>query len=454
MQDTPFSANIDAEQGLLGLIMWHNKAFNDVASYIEPDDFYRDVHQQIYSAMQHLTEKHASLDPIAVSEVLDRRGLERIEDAPAMNYLFKLQNMEADLINFDPVTVRAETYAMTISQHAENTRLAKAALRILELAKAGVEDATEQAESLIMGVKKRRKRQEFVTIGEYYPTYLERLDTLYRDDGKVRGVPTGYEDLDRVIGGLQPGDLYIPAARPRIGKTTLMQNFAYNAALKHKKRIAFFSLEMNINALMDRFVSMHSKIDSQNLRTGKLTQADYDLLVGDVLDTFEKLGIWINHTPGITMDSLKSIARRLIAQHNIDVLMIDYLQLLQVTISGKRVTPRAEEVAEIARQLKALAGELNVPIIAPAQINRQIDMRAGYEEQDEAGNKLTFRMPVLSDLRESGELEQSADVVMFLARAEEKEERVKLHVAKHRNGPEGELDLYFVGSETRFYSLA
>jgi replicative DNA helicase len=450
MQNQPFSANIDAEIGLLGLILWHNSAYVDVATYIEPEDFYRETHQQIYAAMQHLAEKRASLDPIALSEVLERRGVEHINGLSVLSHLYQLQEREMNLIEFDPVSMRAETYANSIARCAEANRLAQAALHVLELARSGVEDATEQAEALVMGVRKRRKRQEFVSLSDYFPRYLDRLDALVENKGNVRGVPTGFDDLDRVLGGLQRGALYVPAARTRVGKTTLCQNFAYLAALKHQKRTAFFSLEMNLDDLMDRFVSIHSKIDSQKLRTGNVGDAEYKLLVGDVMETFERLGIWINHTPGITVDTLKSMARRLIVQHDIDVIIVDYLQLLKVEIGGKRVTPRAEEVAEIARQLKALAGELNVPIVAPAQINREIERRAGSKV---AGENYTYKLPMLSDLRESGEIEQSADVVMFLARAEEKEEHVKLYVAKHRNGPEGELDLYFVGSETRFYPI-
>jgi replicative DNA helicase len=446
----PFSANTAAESALLGLVLWNEDAYTQVAAMIEPEDFYRDVHGKVYAAMQFLSQKQESIDPFSTAEVLERRGILRIDDLPTLSYLLKIQGQEMERITFEEVGSRAEVHARIISKHAELNRLAKAALRSLELARAGEEDAIEQAEALIMTVKKRRGGQEFVSVGDYFPRYLDHLDALQSPDGMAAGVPTGFRDLDRVLGYLRGGSLYVPAARTGIGKTTLCQNFAYHAAFHHKKKVGFFSLEMSLDDLMDGFVSMHSRIDSTRLRTGTLSEEDYQALVNEVMEVFERLGIYINHTPAITIDTLKSMARRLLAQHDIDALIVDYLQLLKATINGKRITPRAEEVAEIARQLKELAGELNVPIIAPAQISREVERRAGSKIE---GQDFTYKMPMLSDLRESGEIEQSADVVMFLARAEEKEEYVKLSVAKHRMGPVGELDLYFVGSEKRFYPV-
>ena len=440
-----------AEQGLLGLLLWTNSALDHVADALLPADFYLETHQAIYEAITRLHEKHASFDPIPVSEIVERKGFETIDGKSTYFYLLGLMNREMEMLNFDPIQLRAETYAAAISQHAEWRRLGQAAWQIMQLAKEGVEDATEQAEALVMSVRKQHRRQDFTLIGDYYPQYLQRLEDLQAGKDKVRGIPSGFPDLDRVLGGLQRGSLYVPAARPRVGKTTLSQNFAYNAALKYGKRVAFFSLEMSMDDLMDRFVAIHTKIDSQKLRIGEVSDSAWSLLVDEVQSTFEQLGIWINHVPGMTIDTLKSTARRLVTQYSIDLVIVDYLQLLSATINGKRLTPRAEEVAEIARQLKALAGELNVPVVAPAQINREIERRAGSIV--EGGEDLTFKIPMLSDLRESGEIENSADVVMFLARSEEREERVKLVVAKHRTGPEGELDLYFVGSETRFYPV-
>lgn len=444
-----FSSNAEAERGLLGLILWSNSAFDAAVPLVQAEDFSCTTHRQLYQGMHFLSEKGESIDPVTLAEVMERHH--DAHGGDILSDLYRLQDREMQLIHFDPVHIRAETYARTIAQHAEHNRLAEAALHILELARAGVEDATEQAEALVMGVRNRRRRQDFVSVADYFPKYLERLDALQTGHGAhARGVPTGYDDLDHLIAGFQRGDLYIPAARTGVGKTTLCQNFAYNGASKHGKRFGFVSLEMNIDALMDRFISIDSKIDSQRLRNGTITQDEHNHLVDEVMTRFESLGIWINHTPGITMDTLKSMARTLVAQHAIDVLIVDYLQLLKVMVNGRRVTPRAEEVAEIARQLKELAGELSIPIIAPAQISREVERRAGIQVE---GQNLTYKMPVLSDLRESGEIEQSCDVAMMMSRSEEDESRVKLHVAKHRMGPVGELDLYFRGSENRFYPM-
>lgn len=449
MQEHLLPGSPDAERGLLGLLLWHNSALNDVAPLLDADDFCGEDRRLVYTAMLAQAERREAYDAVAVSECLARRGIIELEGSLALSYLLNQSNYEMELIDFDPPGIRAETYARVIAKHAESRRLIHAIEEITPLAYYSDEHAVERAEALIMGVRRQRKRQDFTSIGDYMSTYLSRLEAL-QTDKQVRGIPTGFADLDKVTGGFERGNLYIPAARPGVGKSALIQNFAYNAAAKYGKKSGFFTLEMNLDDVMDRFVSRHTKIDSQVLRNGELSDNEWKMLVGETLDTFEKLGIYINHTPGITTDALKSMARRLVATHDIDIIMVDYLQLLKAETGGKRVTPRAEEVAEIARQLKELAGELNVPIVAPAQVNREIDRRAGSKVQ---GEDYTYKLPLLSDLRESGELEQSADVVIFLARAEEKEEFVKLDVAKHRMGPVGQLDLYFVGSETRFYPL-
>jgi len=448
MQERSLPGSPEAERGLLGLLLWHNSTLTDVAPLLDADDFCGEDRRAIYVAMLAQAERREAYDALAISEALLRRGITDLEGRDAYVYLDALTDREMNLISFDPPGIRAETYAKAIAQYAESRRLVDAIQHIAPLAYNSTENAVEQAEALIMAVRRRRSRQDFTSIGDYMPTYLNRLEGLQADK-QIRGIPTGFADLDKVI-SFERGNLYIPAARPGVGKSALIQNFAYNAARKYGKHSALFSLEMNFDDVMDRFISIHTKLDSQLLRNGEVADDDWKLLVGDTMDTFEHLGIYINHTPGITIDTLKSMARREVGRHTIDILFVDYLQLLKAEIGGKRITPRAEEVAEIARQLKELAGELNVPIVAPAQINREIDRRAGSKVE---GEDYTYKIPMLADLRESGELEQSADVVIFLARAEEKEEYVKLDVAKHRMGPIGQLDLYFVGSETRFYSL-
>lgn len=443
MREQSLPGSPEAERGLLGLILWHNSALNDVAALLDGDDFCSECRRTVYATMLAQAARHQAYDALATSEVLAHKGITELEGRDAYSYLLAISNREMDLINFDPPGIRAATYARLIAQDAEGRRLVDALQKIAPLAYNSAENAVEQAEALIMSVRRKRKQQDFVSLGEYMLPYLNRLEAV---DTRVRGIPTGFADLDKVV-KFERGNLYIPAARPGVGKSALIQNFAYHAAQKYGKRSAFFSLEMNLDDLMGRFVSIHTKIDSTKLRNAELTDDEYNRFANGGLEDF---GIYINYTPGITIDTLKSMARRLLSQHDIDMLFVDYVQLLKAEVNGKRITPRAEEVAEIARQLKELAGELNVPIIAPAQISREIERRVASKVERE---EYSYKLPMLSDLRESGELEQSADVVMFLARAEENEVHVKLDVAKHRMGPTGQLDLYFVGSETRFYQL-
>jgi replicative DNA helicase len=292
-------------------------------------------------------------------------------------------------------------------------------------------------------------KQDFESIADYLPTYIDHLEEKHLGKNKVRGVSTGMRPLDQITGGLQRGKLYVIGARPGVGKTTICQNISYKAALKHQRRIGFFSVEMSKDDLMDRFMSMHTRINSLKLQNGDMEQKEWDR-IGVASDELEKLGIFFEYTPGIYLDDLASMARRLVQKQEIDLLVIDYLQLLRARIDGKRIQPREMEIAEIARGLKMLAGELNVPILAPAQINRQVEHGAVIED---TALKLSFRMPMLADLRESGEIEQSADVVGFLARAEQDETKVRLQIAKHRGGPKGDIDLYFEGETTRFMPL-
>jgi replicative DNA helicase len=434
--------NIDIEMAVLGNLLSSSMLIGEVARLVDAADFYREVHQTIYSMLLALYDQGKPTDALYVSEVLERRGITDIFDRSPFGYLTHMMNRE-------PMSVRVEGHARRVAQLAERRRLGNVASQLVELAYSDDDDAVEQAESLVLSVKRTRTQQAFVSIGDYLPLYLDHLHEV--ETSKVRGIPTGFTDLDSVLSGLHRGDLYIPAARPRVGKTTLVQNFAYNAAKKYGKRTAFFSLEMSLESLMDRFISMHTHIDTQRLRNGRLTSDDKGKLYdAQSYAALEEMGIYLNYTPGISIEALKSEARRMVSKHAIDLIVVDYLQLVKGTIGGKRVMTRELEVAEVARELKALAGELHVPVIAPAQINREIEHRPASRVE---GEPLTFKLPVLADLRESGELEQSADVVIFIARSEEKQARIKLIVAKHRNGPEGEIDLYFKGEEMTFYSL-
>ncbi len=430
--------NVEAEMGVLGSIILDPEAIVEIADFLYASDFYRDAHRTIYEVVLSLYSRREPADFITICDELERRG--ELEEVGGATYI-------TSLINQVPTSGNVEFYGRIVERTAILRRLIHAAGQIAALAYEQVPDALARAETLILSLGRESRATSFVSIGEYLPTYLAHLDEVQQSKEKVRGIPTGIGDLD-ALALLQRGDLIVPAARPGVGKTTLCQNIAYNAALKYGKRVGFFSCEMTLDALMDGFVSRDTGINSQNLLTGTLTDAEYERLVNE--NALELLGIYLKHTPGIFLEELAHEARKLVSRHKIDLLIVDYLQLVRARIDGKRVTPREMEVAEVTRGLKALAGELNIPILCPAQISREIEHRAGTRDERE---HLTYKMPMLSDMRESGEIEQSADVVACLAQSEERNERVKLIILKNRRGPKGELDLYFRGETKQFLSL-
>lgn len=432
---------IDAEKGVLGSMIIDPEAIIEVGTLVKPEDFYRDAHRSIFRAMTELWRKHEPADFLTLCDELERR--KELDDIGGASYL-------TSLINEVPTSGNAAHYAKIVARKSELRTLIHAAGQIAAIAYEEEEDALSHAEQIIMAIGQQRAKQDFESMAEYMPTYLKRMEDRANGQSGIRGVSTGLRALDSLLGGLQRGNLYIPAARPGVGKTTICQNIAYRAALKHGSRVGFFSAEMSLDDLMDRFFSMHTKINSLSLKNGRLEEKEWKQVVcaGDDLS---ELGIYFQYTPGIYVDDLVSMARRLVQQHGVDLIVIDYLQLLRARIEGKRIGVREMEVAEIARTLKMLAGELQVPVLAPAQINRQVERGAVRKDED---TNLSYRMPMLADLRESGEIEQSADVVMFLARAEEDETKVKLNIAKHRNGPVGDVDLYFEGATTRFMPLS
>ncbi|MGZ3623279.1 MAG: replicative DNA helicase, partial [Ktedonobacteraceae bacterium] len=275
--------------------------------------------------------------------------------------------------------------------------------------------------------------------------YMNKLDKLHERRGSIVGVPTGFTDLDRLTGGLQKSDLIVLAARPGIGKTSLALSLAHNTALKYHNSIAVFSLEMSKDQLAQRLLSMDARIDQQRLRTGIIEEDEWDRIVY-AMDTLSESNIWIDDTAGISTMEMRSKARRLQAEHGIDLIIVDYLQLMQATIGGKRNENRVQEISEISRSLKGLARELNVPVLALAQLSRAVESRQS-------------KVPQLSDLRESGSIEQDSDIVMFIYRDDlynqesERKNIADIIIAKHRNGPVGEISLYFQASQTRFRDL-
>lgn len=433
--------SIEAEQSVLGALLIDRDAVIEVAELLRPEDFYRQAHGTIYAAVIELSERREPVDLVTVSEVLERQGL--LEAVGGAAYL-------TSLINLTPTAVNAVYYARIVERKAVLRGLISAAGRIAGIGydeSQDVEVSIDKAEQELFSVSQKRVASGFSPLRSLLHSAYDRLDYLHQHKGEVSGIRTGFSDLDAMTTGLQKSDLIILAARPSIGKTSLALNFAENAAVKEGKTVGIFSLEMSKEQLVLRLLSSVAGIDSQRLRTGFLEEMDFTRLA-PAMNTLAEAPIFIDDTPNITTMELRTKARRLQAESGLDLIIVDYLQLMQGSASNKDAN-RVQEVAEISRGLKALARELQVPVISLSQLSRQAEMRESRE-------------PRLSDLRESGSIEQDADLVMFLWRekergpdeAESDGEIVKLKLAKHRNGPTGEATLWFKKRQTRFVSAA
>lgn len=432
----------EAEEGLLGSIIIDPEAIVDVSTIVRADDFYGWGRKTIYRTIMDLYVRRQPADFITICDELEIAN--QLQNVGGASYI-------TSLISRVPTSGNAEHYARIVAKKAEFRRIIHAAGKIAAVAYEELEDALAQSEAEILAIGRARARNDLVSMQDYVPEYLGLLEQRSQGSGSVRGVSTGIRPLDGFTGGLQRGKLYVPAGRPGDGKTTLCQNIAYKAAAKYGCKVGYLSLEMSKEDLLDCFMSMHTKqVNSLSLQNGQLTDQQWHL-VADAGTEMQALGIYFEHTPGIYLDDLASIARRNVQKHGIDLFVVDYMQLIRARIEGKRIATREMEVAEIARGLKALAGELNVPFLVPAQLNRQVEHSAAFKDET-CG--LSFKLPTLADLRESGEIEQSADVVLFLARAIEDNTIVRLQIAKNRRGPKGAVDLKFEGETTRFLPLA
>jgi replicative DNA helicase len=429
--------SIEAECGVLGSIIIDPEAVALVTDWLQPDDFYRDAHRTIYEAIQALYERNEPADFITLCDLLEQQG--HLENAGGASYL-------ASLIHCVPTSGNVVYYAQIVAQKAACRRLIHAAGQIAALAYEEIEDAQERAEQLLFALQ-RQKRRDFVSLEAVLTACMADLEALQNREQHLLGIPTGYRTLDAALGGgLQRSDLVILAARPGNGKTSLALNIAVHAALKEGKRVAFFSLEMGAKQLGLRLIAMQANQDQRRLRLGLID--DWDRVVR-ATDTLAEIAIWIDETAGISHTELRSKVRRLHSTHGIDLVMVDYLQLMHATQSGGKPFPvREQEIAEISRNLKGVAKELHVPVLALAQLNRAVETRLN-------------KRPQLSDLRESGALENDADVVLFIYREDlyqetrdpEKRNAADLIIAKQRNGPIGELRLRFDPSRTSFHDL-
>ncbi len=431
--------NTDAEASLLGAILIDTDAIVKIADSINPTDFFDSKHARIYEAMSALYEKRTPIDVLTLANQLKGSGFLDMIGGPT--YL-------TELTNFVPTATHVEQYADIVAQTSLRRRLIAASADMADLGKDESKDLRElieEAESRLFEVSQNHIKQTVVSLESVLAESFERLDDLHKDKDKLRGVPTGYRDLDNILAGLQRSDLFILAARPSMGKTAFVLNLAHSIATKAKESVLLFSLEMSKEQLVDRLLAMESGVDAWALRTGKLTDKDFEKL-GEAMGTLSEAKIFIDDTPGITVSDLRTKSRREAHTKNIGLIIVDYLQLMS---GGSRFSSegnRVQEISEISRGLKGIARELNVPVIALSQLSRSVESR-------------TPKIPQLADLRESGSIEQDADVVAFLYREDyyepdsERKNIMDVLIKKHRNGPTGAIELYFDREKQRIRSI-
>ena len=430
---------IDAEQSILGSILIDADAILRVGDFLRPGDFYRSQHGDIYEAMLALHGQREPIDLVTLGDELRRR--DRLEAVGGPAYL-------TSLMNAVPTAVHAEHYGRIVERKAVLRNLIGAAGRIAAVGYEEANDAEvaiDRAESILFEISQRRTDGGFESLATLLGQAYDRLEYLHEHRGQLIGVPTGLSQLDALLGGLQPSDLILLAARPSVGKTSLALNIGQHAAVREAKRVAIFSLEMSREQLALRLLSAETGINPRPLQTGFVDETDWSK-IAMVMNSMATAPMWIDDSAALSVMELRTKARRLEAeQRGLDLIIVDYLQLMQSSTPNKD-NNRVQEVSDISRGLKALARELKVPVLALSQLSRNVEQRGSAE-------------PRLSDLRESGSLEQDSDVVIFLYRdgeqnPESEVEMVKAKVAKHRNGPIGEVPLQFRKSNTRFYPVA
>ncbi len=422
--------DLSAEASVLGAIMIDPDAIIKVADILKPESFYDPKHQYIYEAMQSLFDKRQPIDAVTLSGQLKK--MKKTNEAGGVATLTELSSRVATSAN-------VLQYAKTVAELAVKRFVISLAGEVTTLAFDDAEEAPavlDMLEQRVFSLSQENTAKAFLPIKDTLAESFERLDELQRSGGEIRGVPSGFQDLDKMLAGFQKSNLIILAARPGMGKTAFTLNVAQHVAVVARKKVGIFSLEMSREELVDRMLVAQADIDAWRLKTGRLDQQDF-LKLSDAMGVLADAQIFIDDTPGISIFEMRTKARRLMIEHQIDMLVVDYLQLAQ----GRTKDNRVQEVAEISQGLKNIARELKIPVIALSQLSRAIESR---------GEKT----PQLSDLRESGSIEQDADVVMFLYRKDDDiREAVSLKIAKHRNGSVGDIDLYFRGERIKFYGM-
>ena len=428
--------SLEAEQSVLGGLMIDNEAWDKVADQVSEEDFYRRDHRHIFTAIRHLAQESVPFDVITLSEWLDKQG--ELENVGGFSYL-------GSLANNTPSAANIKSYAAIVRERSVLRQLIQVANEVADSAfhpeGRKVHELLDEAEKRVFEIADQgsRNRKGFVGMKELLVSAVDRIDHLFQQDSPITGVATGFDDFDEMTSGMQDADLVIIAGRPSMGKTTFAMNIAENAAIKHQIPVAVFSMEMPGESLAMRMLSSLGRIDQHKMRTGKLDDDDWPRLTSAV-GILSEAPIYIDDTPGLTPTELRARARRLVREHGLGMIVIDYLQLMQVAGGSEN---RATEISEISRSLKGLAKELGVPVIALSQLNRSLEQRPN-------------KRPVMSDLRESGAIEQDADVITFIYRDEVYNEdspdkgTAEIIIGKQRNGPIGTTRLTFLGKYTRF----
>ncbi|MCK0469808.1 replicative DNA helicase [Halalkalibacter sp. APA_J-10(15)] len=429
--------NIEAEQAVIGAIFLSADALVTASERLAPDDFYRASHQRIYEVMLDLSEKDEPVDLVTVtSELQDRKWL---DDIGGIAYL-------SDLSNSVPTAANVEYYTKIVEEKSILRRLIKVSTSIAADGYASEEEVDtilSEAEKTILDVAQRKNTSAFISIKDVLVETYEKIEMLQNQQGEITGIPTGFQELDRMTAGFQRNDLIIVAARPSVGKTAFALNISQNVATATGENVAIFSLEMGASQLVQRMLCAEGNIDAQRMRTGALNAEDWQKLAM-AMGSLAKAGIYIDDTPGVKVNDIRAKCRRLKQEQGLGMIMIDYLQLIQG--NGKSGENRQQEVSEISRTLKQIARELEVPVIALSQLSRGVESR-----QD--------KRPMMSDIRESGSIEQDADIVAFLYRDDyydkesENQNIIEIIIAKQRNGPVGTVELAFVKEYNKFVNL-
>lgn len=429
--------NIEAEQSVIGAIFLEPEAFSTASEILLPEDFYRAGHQRIFAAMMTLADRGEPIDVVTVTSYLN--DMKQLEEAGGVTYLTQI----AESV---PTAANIEYYSRIVEEKALLRRLIRSATDIVTNSyekEDSVEDVINEAEKSILEVAGKKNSGAFKNIKDVLIDVYDNIEQLHNQTGDVTGVPTGFRDLDRITSGFQRNDLIIIAARPSVGKTAFALNVAQNVAVHTDETVAIFSLEMGAEQLVQRMLCAEGNIDSQRLRNGKLEPEDWGKLTM-AMGSLSNAKIFIDDSPGIRVSEIRSKCRRLKQEHGLGMIMIDYLQLIQGSPSSRE--SRQQEVSEISRSLKGLARELNVPLIALSQLSRGVEAR-----QD--------KRPMMSDLRESGSIEQDADIVGFLYRDDyydketDKQNIIEIIISKQRNGPTGTVELAFLKQFNKFVNL-